>query len=64
MDSFNFLKKIWHYHHLCLRPPKSFLGPYQGVSSNNMQPKPKGKFLHKYGYNVKNANGYKTALIF
>ena len=63
MDSFNFFKKIWHYHHLYLRPPKSFLDPYQDVSPNITQPSTNRKFLHKYGYNVKNANGYWTALI-
>ena len=64
MDSFNLLKKIWHYHNLFLRPPKGFLDPYQDVSPNITQPRTNCKFLHKYGYNVKNANGYWTALIF
>ena len=60
MDSFNFLKKIWHHHHLFLRPPKSFLDPYQDVSPNIMQPRTNCKFLNKY---VKNSNGRWTALI-
>ena len=64
MDSFNFFKKIWHYHHLFLRPPKSFLGPGQDVSPNITQSRTNRKFLHKYGYNVKNANCHWTALIF
>ena len=43
-----------------LRPPKSFLDPYQDVSPNIMQPTTNYKFLNKY---VKNANGQWTALI-
>ena len=43
-----------------LRPTKSFLGPYQDVSPNIMQPRTNGKFLHKY---VQFANGQWTALI-
>ena len=64
MDSFNFFKEIWHYHHLFLRPPKRFLDPYQDVSPNITQLRTNCKFLHKYRYNVKNANSYWTALIF
>ena len=64
MDSFNFFKEIWHYHHLLLRPPKRFLDPYQDGSQNITQPGTNRKFLHKYGYNVRNATGYWTALIF
>ena len=60
MDSFNSFKKIWHYHHLFLRPPKSFLGPNQDVSPNITQPTTNRKFLNTY---VKNANGQWTALI-
>ena len=60
MDSFDFLNKIWHYHHLFLRPPKSFLDPYQDVSPNITQTTTNDKFLHKY---VQNANGQWTALI-
>ena len=60
MDSFNFFKNIWHYHHLFLRPWKSFLEPYQDVSLNIMQAITNCKFLNKY---VKNANGQWTALI-
>ena len=60
MDNFNCLKKIWHYHHLFLRPAKRFLCPYQDVSQNIMQPRTNGKFLNKY---VKIANGQWTALI-
>ena len=55
-----FLKKIWHYHHLFLRPTKSFLGPYQDVSPNITQLRTNRKFLNKY---VKNTNGQWTALI-
>ena len=60
MDSFNFFKKIWHYHNQFLRPPKSFLDPYQDVWPNIMQPTTNCKFLNKY---VKNSNGQWTALI-
>ena len=60
MDSFNFLKKIWHYHHLFFGLPKSFLGPYEDVSPDIMQPTTNCKFLHKY---VKNSSGQWTALI-
>ena len=60
MNSFNFLKNIWHYHHLLLRPTKSSLDPYQDVSPNIMQLRTNGKFLNKY---VKNTNGQWTALI-
>ena len=60
MDSFNFMKKIWHYHNLFLRPPKSFLGPNQDVSPNIMQPRTNAKYLHKY---VKTADSQWTALI-
>ena len=52
MDSLNLLKKIWHYHNLFLRPPKTILDPYQDVSPNIMEPRNNRKFLHKYGYNV------------
>ena len=60
MDSFNFMKKIWHYHNLFLRPPKSFLGLNQDVSPNIMQPRTNAKYLHKY---VKTADSQWTALI-
>ena len=42
------------------KTPKSFLGPYQDVSPNIMQPRTNRKFLNKY---VKNANGQWIALI-
>ena len=60
IEQLYFLKKIWHYHNLFLRPPKSFLDPYQDVSPNIMQLRTNRKFLNKY---VKNANGQWTALI-
>ena len=54
IEQLYFFKKIWHYHNLFLRPPKSFLHTYQDVSPNIAQPKTNRKFLNKY---VKNANG-------
>ena len=60
IEQLYFFKKIWHYHQLFLRPPKSFLGPYQDVSPNITQPTTNRKFLNKY---VKNANGQWIALI-
>ena len=60
MDSFYFLKIIWHYHHLFLRPPKSFLDLYQDVLPNITQLRTNRKFLNKY---VKNANSQWTAFI-
>ena len=49
IEQLYFLKKIWHYHHLFLRPPKSFLGLCQDVWPNIMQPRTNHKFLHKKG---------------
>ena len=39
-NSFNFFKKIWHYHHLFLGPTKYFLGPYQDVVQILHNPEP------------------------
>ena len=64
IEQLYFFNNIWHYHNLFLRLPKTILGLCQDVSPNIMQPRTNRKFLHKYGSNVKNANGYWTALIF
>ena len=60
MDSFDFLREIWHYHHLFLGSPKSFLDPYQDVFTKYYTTQKNRKFLHKY---VKNANDQWTAFI-
>ena len=43
--------------------PHKGKGPYENISANITQHTTNHKFLNKYRYNVKNTNGYWTALI-